>query len=51
MMTAPASPMYESVKVTMYAIEMHVTSAISALTADSVANLKQISIVSGGIKD
>jgi hypothetical protein len=30
---------------------MHATIAISALTAGSVANLKRISIVSGGIKD
>jgi hypothetical protein len=30
---------------------MHATSAISALTAGSVANSKLISIVSGGFKD
>jgi hypothetical protein len=30
---------------------MHAASAISALIADSVANLKRISIVGGGIKD
>jgi hypothetical protein len=30
---------------------MHAMSAISALTAGSVANLKHISIVGGGIKD
>jgi hypothetical protein len=30
---------------------MHTRSAISALTADSVVNLKRISIVGGGIKD
>jgi hypothetical protein len=44
-MAAPTSSLYESVRVTMYAIEMHATSAISALTAGSVANLKYISIV------
>jgi hypothetical protein len=30
---------------------MHTTSAISALTAGSVAYEKQISIIGGGIKD
>ncbi len=51
MMTVPASLMYESRLVTVQVIEMHTTSAISTLTAGSVANLKQISIDGGGIKD
>ncbi len=36
-MVAPAGLMYESVRVTVLAIEMHATSAISAFTAGSVA--------------
>jgi hypothetical protein len=42
-MVAPASLMYESVRVTLLAIEMHATSAISAFTAGSVA-VAQISL-------
>ncbi len=42
-MVAPASLMYESVRVTVLAIEMHATSAISAFTAGSVA-MAQISL-------
>jgi hypothetical protein len=38
MTAVSASPMYESVRVNVYKIEMHTTSAISALTAGSVAN-------------
>jgi hypothetical protein len=44
-MAAPASPMYELVRVTMQVTEMHAMSAISAFTASSVANLKRISII------
>ena len=51
MMAEPTSPMSESVWVTMQAIEMHVASAITSLTAGSVAILKRISIVGGRIKD
>jgi hypothetical protein len=36
-MVAPAGLMYESVRVTVLAIEMHATSAISAFTAGSLA--------------